>query len=158
MSGPVVFALRAILAAILYTFLILTLITLWRELKQQSILLGDRKIPPISLAIQHEGHTPQVRHFHQPEITIGRNSACDYQVKEDSVSSRHARLRFHHGQWWLEDVGSTNGTALNGVKLDLPTVIVSGDEVRCGETRFVITFSGDLNTSPIQELAKKNDS
>lgn len=155
MSGPIVFALRAILAAMLYVFLAWALFTLWQQIKQQSALLVARKVPPISLSIQTGGSAPQVRHFHQPEVTIGRNPACECPVNEDSISSRHARLSFHHGQWWLEDLGSRNGTILNNEKLLLPTVVISGDEFHCGETSLVIAFSGDVNMSPTQELPKK---
>jgi pSer/pThr/pTyr-binding forkhead associated (FHA) protein len=50
-------------------------------------------------------------------------------------------LSYHHNQWWLEDLGSTNGTLLNQEKLTIPTVVISGDEFRCGETRFTITLA-----------------
>lgn len=151
MSGPVVFALRAILAALLYFFLAWALYTLWQEIKQQSVLLVSRKVPPISLAVQSGGLARQVSHYRQSEVTIGRNPDCECLVNEDSISSRHARLSFHHGHWWLEDLSSKNGTYLNDEKLLLPTVVVQGDRFRCGETDFSITFSEDMN-SPTREL------
>ncbi|MBI4732804.1 MAG: FHA domain-containing protein [Chloroflexi bacterium] len=157
MSGPVVFALRALLAVGLYVFLAWALVTLWREVKQQGALLTARRIPPISLSIQRGELAPQLRHFHQPEVTIGRNPACECPINEDSISSHHARLSYHHGQWWLEDLASTNGTFLNEEKITLPTVVVSGDEVRCGETRFMVAFSGDLVMSPTQKLFKNDN-
>jgi pSer/pThr/pTyr-binding forkhead associated (FHA) protein len=152
MSGSIVFILRALLAVVLYAFLAWVLITLWREIKQQSAFLVARKIPPISLSIQSGGSPPILRHFHQPEITIGRNPACECPVDDDSVSSRHARLCFHHGQWWLQDMESTNNTYLNNEKLLIPTVIISGDKVRCGDTLIQIAFSGDLLVSPTRRL------
>jgi FHA domain len=151
MSGPVVFALRAILAAVLYFFLAWALFTLWQEIKQQSVLLASRRVPPISLAVRSGGMTPKVTNFHQPEVTIGRNPDCECPLSEDSISSRHARLSFHHGQWWLEDLGSKNGTWLNNERLLLPTIVVSGDQFRCGETDLVIGFASDM-TSSTQEL------
>jgi pSer/pThr/pTyr-binding forkhead associated (FHA) protein len=62
-------------------------------------------------------------------------------LEDAAASARHARLSYHHNQWWLEDLGSTNGTLLNQEKLALPTVVISGDEFRCGETRFTITLA-----------------
>lgn len=148
MSGPLVLALRAILAAMLYVFLAWALYTLWQEIKQQSLLLASRKVRPLSLSIQTNENVPKVGHFYQPEVTIGRNPDCECLVDEDSISSRHARLVYHHGQWWVEDLGSTNGTYLNNEKLLFPTVVISGDELRCGESRLVIAFPGDINNHP----------
>ena len=45
-------------------------------------------------------------------------------------------------QWWLEDLKSTNGTFLNEEKLDTPTVIVTGDEIRCGQVPVRVQIDG----------------
>lgn len=150
MSGPVILALRALLAAGLYIFLAWALLMLWREIKHQAAVLATRQIPAVSLSILQGDSTSQLRHFKSPEVTIGRNPACECQVGDDSVSAYHARLNFHHGQWWLEDLKSTNGTTLNQEKVLLPTVVVSGDEIRCGETRLVVTLAGDAPLPPAQ--------
>lgn len=157
MSGPVVFVLRALLAAGLYAFLVWALITLWREVKQQSGILAARKAPPISLALQFDGLSPQLYHFNLPEVTIGRSPACECLINEDSISSQHARLSFHHAQWWLEDLASTNGTFLNNDKLTTPTVVISGDEIRCGENRLIVKYPGDnLRTSVQRQHPDEN--
>ena len=148
MSAPLVLALRAVLAIVLYVFLAWALFTIGRELKQAGKILSTRRIPPISLQCRRATLAPQTRHFFLPEITIGRNPSCEFEVDEDTISSRHARLLFHHGQWWVEDLGSTNGTLLNDNKLDMPTVVISGDELRCGEVSFVVSYSSEVTTSP----------
>jgi pSer/pThr/pTyr-binding forkhead associated (FHA) protein len=155
MSGPVVLALRALLAAGLYAFLGWALLTLWREIRQQATLLVSRRVPPISLSILDGDSGPQLRHFTRPEVTIGRNPACECQVNNDSVSAYHARLNYHHGQWWLEDLGSTNGTSLNQERMILPTVVIAGDEIRCGETSLIVASSGDTLSPPTQRLPSK---
>jgi hypothetical protein len=48
------------------------------------------------------------------ELLIGRDPGCDVTVPADTVSRRHARLIFRDGGWILQDLGSTNGTRLNG--------------------------------------------
>jgi pSer/pThr/pTyr-binding forkhead associated (FHA) protein len=88
-------------------------------------------------------------------VTIGRNPACECQVNNDSVSAYHARLNYHHGHWWLEDLDSTNGTSLNQEKMVLPTVVIAGDEIRCGETRLIVASSGDTLSPPTQRLPSK---
>jgi hypothetical protein len=143
MSGPVVLALRALLALSLYAFLGWAFFSLWREITQQGALLASRRVPPLSLAIRRGNATMQTRHFIEAAITIGRDPACEYSINDDSVSARHARLSYHHNQWWLEDLGSKNGTLLNRQKLVMPTVVVSQDEFTCGETGFTITLTGD---------------
>ena len=50
----------------------------------------------------------------------------------------HARLSFHDGQWWIDDLGSTNGTRLNRERVMGATVLVTGDEIKCGSTRILV--------------------
>lgn len=152
MSGVVVLALRIILVLALYAFLILVFVTLWREVRQQGSLLAARKVPPLTLGIT-DGEQPVLqRHFNQPEITIGRQADCECRLENDSISAYHARLHYHHGQWWLEDLGSTNGTSLNQEKLTVATIIVSGDEIRCGETLLVVASTGQaLSPDPSKQ-------
>jgi pSer/pThr/pTyr-binding forkhead associated (FHA) protein len=144
MSGPVVFLLRLLLTVSLYAFLVWAFMNLWRDIKLQSALLTARKIPPISLTLSIPGQVANIRRFIQAEVTIGRDPACECPVDDEAVSARHARLSYHHNQWWLEDLDSTNGTLLNQEKLAIPTVIISGDEFRCGGTLFTVALTSDL--------------
>jgi pSer/pThr/pTyr-binding forkhead associated (FHA) protein len=143
MSGPLVLALRALLAISLYVFLAWAFLSLWRDIKQQGGIVSGRKIPPINLTITSGEASIQGRTYTQPEVTIGRDPACECPVEDDAISSHHARLSFHHNQWWLEDLNSTNGVLLNREKLAMPTVIMSGDEFDCGETHFAIGLPGE---------------
>jgi pSer/pThr/pTyr-binding forkhead associated (FHA) protein len=151
MSGPVVLALRLLLTLSLYAFLAWGLISLWRDIKLQSTLLATRNIPPISLTFTPDGQISQIRRFIQAEVTIGRDPVCECPVEDDAISARHARLTYHHNQWWLEDLDSTNGTFINLEKLIIPTVVVSGDEFRCGDTLFTITLTGDILRLPTKK-------
>lgn len=152
MSGPVFLILRVLLAVSLYAFLAWAFFLLWRDIKQQGSLLSMRKVPPLTLVVTHDDTPPQMRHFTQAEITIGRDPACECPVKDDTISARHARLCYHHGQWWLEDLGSTNGTALNGSRLTTPTVVISDDEISCGNAHLTVMMAGDNLMPPTQKL------
>ena len=147
MSGPVVFLLRLLLTVSLYAFLVWAFTNLWRDIKLQSALLAARRIPPISLTLSIAGQIAHSRRFIQAEVTIGRDPACECPVDDEAVSARHARLSYHHNQWWLEDLDSTNGTLLNQEKLAIPTVVISGDEFHCGGTLFTVALAGDLQIS-----------
>jgi len=158
MSAPFVLALRVFLAVSLYAFLGLTLLTIWRELRTQGTLLATQKIPGIILNLQIGEQAPRQKFFKQSEILLGRDSHCDLPLPDDTVSVRHARLAYHHGQWWLEDLGSTNGTRLNSEKVSIPTVVISGDQVECGKVSIGINLGFDSTNPPTQRIPDSGDS
>ena len=81
---------------------------------------------------------PQTRFTLQDGATsIGRSSASDIILKNDDYASgRHARLTRHGGLLYVEDMGSTNGTFVNGRKAVGATPLRHGDTVRIGSTTF----------------------
>jgi len=138
MIATVVLVLRLLLAIALYAFLGWALWNLLREFKQQGDRLATQKKPGIALSIQTEQGKETQRQFLQPQIMIGRDTKCDLAVMDEALSAHHARLTHHHGQWWLEDLNSTNGTFLNHEKLTTPAVVITGDHFKCGNTVFGI--------------------
>ena len=66
-------------------------------------------------------------------VTIGRAASCDLVVADKYVSNVHARIFAEDGTYWLEDLGSTNGTYVNRGKVSVPVAIGPGDEVRVGK-------------------------
>jgi pSer/pThr/pTyr-binding forkhead associated (FHA) protein len=152
MSGVVVLALRLILAICLYAFLGWALVSLWRDLQMQGVGLSLRKAPPLSLTLQSAGTETSHRSFHQSDISIGRDPVCDVSLNDDAVSARHAHLSFHHGQWWAEDLGSTNGTRLNQSPLATPTVLTTGDQIECGHTAIIVSIGAATDPSPTIRL------
>lgn len=69
------------------------------------------------------------------ELVIGRSSRCDIVVGDLSVSRRHARLICRDGRWVLQDLASTNGTHLNGIRVGR-CELRPGDELDLGSARF----------------------
>jgi hypothetical protein len=67
-------------------------------------------------------------------VTIGRAPDSTIVLDDDFVSGRHARLVPHDGQWFVEDLGSTNGTFLEHTKVTTPMPIPLGAPVRIGKT------------------------
>jgi pSer/pThr/pTyr-binding forkhead associated (FHA) protein len=68
-------------------------------------------------------------------VTIGRAPQNDLELSgDDFASARHARFEPRRDGVWVEDVGSTNGTFVNGVKLTAPKRLDPGDVVRVGST------------------------
>jgi hypothetical protein len=77
----------------------------------------------------------------QPDrrFTIGRAMACDFTLADLSVSRWHARLYREDDQWLLSDLGSTNGTRLNGWRVTTGVPVKPGDHLSFGSVSFVIT-------------------
>ncbi len=139
MSAVLVLLLRVLLALCLYGFLGYVLYTLWQDLRITSQIVSTRKIPPLSIARLEQ--TPSGgKSFTNPEVILGRDPGTDYPISNETVSARHARFSYHHNQWWIEDLGSTNGTFLNDERLSTPTVVISSDLLRCGKVDLVVTI------------------
>lgn len=67
-------------------------------------------------------------------ITIGRADDSTLVVSDDYASSRHARLMLRDGDWYVDDLGSTNGTYLDSGKVTGPTRVGAGVPIRIGKT------------------------
>jgi len=138
MIATVVLVLRFALAIALYAFLGWAFYTLLQELKQQGDKLSTQKKPSITIFFSIDRKKESQKYFTQAEIMIGRDTHCDLSVMDEALSAHHARITHHHGQWWLEDLNSRNGTFLNREKLNTPAVIITGDQFKCGNTFFDI--------------------
>jgi pSer/pThr/pTyr-binding forkhead associated (FHA) protein len=68
-------------------------------------------------------------------LTVGRAASCDLVVADNYVSNVHARISARDGGYWLEDLGSTNGTFLNEERVSeaIPVPVGVGDTVRVGK-------------------------
>lgn len=69
------------------------------------------------------------------KVVIGRSRSCDIRLREDTVSRLHAAFVLRDGALVLEDLGSSNGTYLNGERVLTPCVAAAGDAVRFGSLR-----------------------
>jgi len=75
------------------------------------------------------------RMLNSAPLTVGRGSQNDLALDgDDYASAKHARIEPRRDGVWVEDIGSTNGTYLNGIKLTRARKLTPGDVVRVGET------------------------
>lgn len=139
MSGIILLALRVGLAVLLYGFLGIGLYQIWRDLRRQTEVLAAHQSPPLSLNFVSE---EKGLSFTQPEIILGRGDFCDFVVDDPTVSSRHARLNYRQGQWWLDDLASTNGTFLNGEMVSAAVLVTAGDRILLGQVELQINLPG----------------
>lgn len=67
-------------------------------------------------------------------ILIGRAPSCTLVLDDDYSSSRHARVYPEGAQWFVEDLGSTNGTYVDRQRVDGPTAVRTGSQIRVGQS------------------------
>lgn len=145
MSGVILLALRVLITLAIYIFLIWALYTLWLDLRYSS-QLQRMHIPALILTRLDSPELTALR-FSAPQIIIGRDTSCSCHVDDITISAQHARLSYHHAQWWVEDLESTNGTYLNDEPAKMPLVIATSDQLRCGQIVFSVTIV-ESETSP----------
>jgi hypothetical protein len=76
----------------------------------------------------------------EESATIGRLLENPVSIPDDRLSREHARIEFHDGDYWLCDLRSTNGTALNGTLLSNPQLLHNGDRIELGATLLRVTI------------------
>ena len=88
-----------------------------------------------------------------PELgaTIGRSPDSTVPIDEPSVSGHHGSIRFEHGEWWVRDNGSSNGTCVNDVEVK-ESVLKDGDRLRFGSIECVFASAPELPV-PVADFA-----
>jgi pSer/pThr/pTyr-binding forkhead associated (FHA) protein len=89
---------------------------------------------PRSLVVTEGDEPARTYPMEEEPISIGRADACKVILGDTYVSQVHARVFPKDGEWFVEDLGSTNGTYLNRVKVSAPSQVGVGDEIRIGKT------------------------
>jgi pSer/pThr/pTyr-binding forkhead associated (FHA) protein len=69
-------------------------------------------------------------------VLLGRNPECTLVLDDDFASGRHARIFRRDGGWFVEDLGSTNGTYMGSTRLTQPVPVEAGSTLRIGKTIF----------------------
>jgi pSer/pThr/pTyr-binding forkhead associated (FHA) protein len=89
-------------------------------------------------------HLP-VRLSEKTPTAIGRHSSCEFVLRKDDVSRRHAEVFFRNGDFRLRDLGSTNGTFLNGQQVEDSSPLSAGDKIEIGSSIIVFCqVDGDV--------------
>ncbi len=96
--------------------------------------LGPNGRPVLArLSIQNGPMAGRSYRFHQDVTTIGRTNGNDLVISGRTVSRRHARLWFDNGRWYLQDLGSANGTLVNNVRIYQPVALNDNDVINFGD-------------------------
>lgn len=89
---------------------------------------------PSTLLVQGHGDAKPRTVKLAASMTVGRAPECELRVDDTYASQQHARLFAKNNSWFVEDLGSTNGTFVNDQKLAAPAMLQPGDKVRIGQT------------------------
>jgi pSer/pThr/pTyr-binding forkhead associated (FHA) protein len=141
------------LSAIKYGLLILLYLFIWRALRR--VVRDVRTQSPsgtrgrgkertgaevaapttASIVVVHEPDGAKPRTFKlATSMLVGRAPECEIRVDDTYASQQHARLFGRGGGWYVEDLGSTNGTFVNDQRLGAPAMVQPGDKIRVGTT------------------------
>ena len=159
-TEPIAVALKFGFLAVLYLFLLWVSRSALRELRRTSAPApeatgfhqvqrgpGGRAAPTDAhlVVLRGGGLAPGERYDLFGGLSIGRSTDADVRIEDRFASSIHARVYSRGASYFVEDMGSTNGTYLNGATLDGEIVLSDLDEVKIGDTefRFELDVSGD---------------
>lgn len=100
-------------------------------------------VSSVTARLQAAWRAPRLPRFTLPpgelsRILIGRAPTCQFVMTDLSVSRVHAELRRAGDNWLLADLGSMNGTRVNGYRISAPTRVRTGDEVAFGKSRYIL--------------------
>jgi pSer/pThr/pTyr-binding forkhead associated (FHA) protein len=137
------------LSALKYGLLALLFLFIWRSMRwvvrglnvdrtPSGVATGaapasDSPARPSMLMVQSDGQKPRSVRL-DASTTIGRSVECELRLDDTYVSQQHARIFDRSGNWYVEDLGSTNGTFVNEQKLVAPAMLTPGDKIRVGQT------------------------
>ncbi|MER7247698.1 FHA domain-containing protein [Kribbella sp. NPDC000426] len=103
------------------------------RLPQVSLVRPTAAVPLPGLALPAPG---------SPTVRIGRAAGATLRMPDESVSRHHAELRYVDDGWMLRDLGSMNGTTVNGLRITTTVRVRPGDRVSFGAVAYVLTWTG----------------
>ena len=134
-SAALILGLRLGLLALLYVFLGAVVWTLWRDLRataKQAATVAR----PLARLVVHDGGGSDLRPGESfnvvPVTAIGRDLSNTIVLADPAISSQHTLLSLREGRWWVEDLGSRNGTYVNGARVMRPLIVSPGDLIGIG--------------------------
>jgi hypothetical protein len=131
-----VWVLRLAFLGLLYLFLAFVARSLWRDLRAAAAR-GERALGRLIVIASPTGDPAAGTVLPLGAVNdLGRDVNNSIVVEDPFASAQHARLTFRGRTWYVEDLGSTNGTFVNGDPVAAPLPLGYGDEIQVGQVRF----------------------
>jgi hypothetical protein len=89
---------------------------------------------PVTVMIHADGTAKPRAMYLATNTVVGRGAECDLRLDDTFVSQEHARIFAKDGSWYVEDLGSTNGTYLDQQRVQGPLLVGPGQPIRIGQT------------------------
>jgi pSer/pThr/pTyr-binding forkhead associated (FHA) protein len=132
-------ALRYVFIGLLYIFLILVVRAIYKDIRQPEAAPRSsrrkKKEQPQLIVITADRNVG-ARYMLTDEIRVGRADNSDILIDDTYASQQHARIYSNEESYYVEDLGSTNGTYVNGRKTSYPLELRPGDRIKIGKTVF----------------------
>lgn len=93
-----------------------------------------RRGSPTEVVVVEGANSGEKAELNGEPVLIGRGTDAAIRLDDDYVSTRHARIALSGDQWYVEDLGSTNGTYVGSTRLTEPMAVSVGSQVRIGKT------------------------
>ena len=90
-------------------------------------------------------------------LTLGRRESCDVPLRFPNVSGQHCELQLQDGVWYIHDLGSTNGTKVNGQRITGVKALRPGDEITIAKRRYTIQYSLTAGHRAFQNVLEEED-
>ena len=124
--------LRFVITALLYAFVTVAFYVIWRSLRQHA--QEDEETPQQAILTFETESTPDQHFTLRPVTAIGRSTENHLVIDDPFASANHVLVVWRENRWWIEDLGSHNGTYINDERVTKPKTLNSGDRIRVGET------------------------
>jgi hypothetical protein len=134
------YGLRLLSAVVLLAFIVLLAWLVYQDLRLSSTSVQQQRVFGHLRVIASEDTElgEDMLYPLLPVTSIGRAQGNTIVIDDGFISSHHVLINLREGQWWLEDMGSRNGTFLNDHHLVEPAVISWGDIIVMGSTQLTI--------------------
>lgn len=135
--------LSYVFTVIIYVFILFVIRLIYLDVKKMSRFednsINDEacaSLRPVKSKV--ELRTPLRRRYNiYGEAVIGRGRECDIIINENFVSKKHLIIWYENGDWYLEDLGSRNGTYVNGQRIRQEVILDTEDTISVGGLNFV---------------------
>jgi pSer/pThr/pTyr-binding forkhead associated (FHA) protein len=130
---------RFAIIGLVYIIIFLALRIMYKDIKGGGRKSASKK-KPFGLEVMSAGENSNLKKGGvipiQSELSIGRKNTNDLVLEDHFVSGNHAKVFIKNTDFMIEDLGSTNGTKINGERLEGRAILSAGDEIELGSAVF----------------------
>ena len=138
--------MKYLFITIIYVFIFAIIRMIYLDIRNMNVCkkrMAPKNCAYLELMNDRETLYFEVKEFYpmtSEVIVIGRSQDCNIQIDDFYLSGHHTKLWYEEEEWHIEDMGSTNGTYINGKKLKKEMILDNGDIIRMGQLDFLVVL------------------